>query len=99
MGSNPDLSVFSFFFSPTRDKKWVLACPNFRERTARVKLELTDFRLSHQSFGETDKQKGKIFGGGYTEVVYWASHLIAGLVTIDKGRDILAAILPFTLET
>ena len=26
------------------DKKWVLACPNFGERTARVKLELTDFK-------------------------------------------------------
>ena len=25
------------------DKKWVLACPIFCERTARVKLELTDF--------------------------------------------------------
>ena len=24
-------------------QKWVLACPNFRQRTARVKLELTDF--------------------------------------------------------
>ena len=46
------------------------------------------------------QQKGTIFGGGFTEV-YWASHLIliAGLVTIDKGRDILAAILPSTLET
>ena len=27
------------------DKKWVLACPNFGEHTARVKLELTNFRL------------------------------------------------------
>ena len=26
-----------------RDKKWVLVCPNFGERTARVELELTDF--------------------------------------------------------
>ena len=95
VGSNPGLAIFFLFFSPNMS----LACPNFRERTARVKLELTDFRLSHQNFGETDKQKGKIFGGGYTEVVYWASHLIAGLVTIDKGRDILAAILPSTLET
>ena len=25
------------------DKKWVLACPIFCERTARVKLELTDW--------------------------------------------------------
>ena len=26
------------------NKKWVLACPNICERTARVKLELTDFK-------------------------------------------------------
>ena len=34
--------IFSLFF-PKWDKKWVLACPNFGECTARVKLELTDF--------------------------------------------------------
>ena len=39
--------IFFYFFSPTWDKKWVLACPNFRERTVRVKLELTDFRLKN----------------------------------------------------
>ena len=27
------------------DKKWVAACPNFGECTARVKLELTDFSV------------------------------------------------------
>ena len=35
--------IFSLF-SPTWDKKWDLACPNFGECTARGKLELTDFR-------------------------------------------------------
>ena len=35
------------------DKKWVLACPNFGECTARVKLELTDFT----TFDESEKVK------------------------------------------
>ena len=33
---------FKSFPNVTWDKKWVLAFPNFRERTARKKLELTD---------------------------------------------------------
>ena len=37
MGSNPGLAIFFLL--------WVLACPNFGECTARVKLELTDFRV------------------------------------------------------
>ena len=50
MGSNPGLAIFFLFFYPTRGKKWVLAGPNFRERTTRVKLELTDFRRMFENY-------------------------------------------------
>ena len=43
MGSNPSLAILFLFFSSRWRKKWALACPNFGECTARVKLELTDF--------------------------------------------------------
>ena len=46
MGSNFGLAIFFLFFSPKWEKKGVLACPNFSECTARVKLELTDIRLA-----------------------------------------------------
>ena len=35
--------IFSLFFSPKWEKKWVLASLSFGECTARVKLKLTDF--------------------------------------------------------
>ena len=44
-----DLNKFILFISTTWDKKWVLACPNFGERTARVKLEWTDFRKNSKN--------------------------------------------------
>ena len=36
--------MFFSLFSPKWDKKWVLACQSFGVCTARVKLELTDFK-------------------------------------------------------
>ena len=49
MALNPGLAIFFLFFPPKWDKKWVLACQSFGDCAARVKLELTDFKVSNFS--------------------------------------------------
>ena len=63
MGSNPGPAIFFYLFlSKKWDKKWVLACPSFGECTARVKLDLTDFKKCDDLENAPDFSKPYLVG-------------------------------------
>ena len=83
MGSNLGKAKFFLFF-PLNEKKWDLACPNFDECTARVKLELTDFSISQVNSGDDcislaqDWQSGSSESVKFIEKSYFGDSEICG---------------------